>query len=332
MYSIVRGVEAGEKKRFARRFKMKKPWWLTVLAFFAVFTLMPAHAAQAATAEKVVAVVNNRIITLSELHQEIKDVRTNPEAEITSREVLDAMIDRILLDQQAVARKISVSDEEVKAIVKSQQEAMGLDEEAIAKELKKQNMTEELFHRQWKYQIVSRRLLDSVTQGSIAVTDEEIEEYHKKHYGEEDTGGYEKQTKIAHILINQETENALSKAEEVLELAKSGHPFAQLARTYSMDESSAQNGGLLGYFVKGDLVTEMESAVEQTEINGIAGPVKTSRGYHIVKVLERIEDGESSVSRYGDRIKHQLYMEKVERFITSWLEDIKKKSYIEIKI
>ena len=331
MYSIVRGVEAGEKKRFARRFKMKKPGWLTVLALFAVFTLMPAHAAQAATAEKVVAVVNNRIITLSELHQEIKDVRTNPEAEINSREVLDTMIDRILLDQQAAARKISVSDEEVKAIVKSQQEAMGLDEEAIAKELKKQNMPEKLFHRQWKYQILSRRLLDSVTRGSIAVTDEEIEEYHRKHYGEEDAS-YGKQTKIAHILISQETENALSKAEEVLELAKSGESFAELARKYSMDESSAQNGGLLGHFIKGDLVPEIESAVEQTEVNGIAGPVKTSRGYHIVKVLERIEDGESSVSRYGDRIKHQLYMEKVERFITSWLEDIKKKSYIEIKI
>ena len=310
---------------------MKKPWWLSVLALFAVFTLVPAHAAQAAVVEKVVAVVNSRIITLSELNQEIKDVVTNPEAEIDAREVLDAMVDRILLDQQAAARKISVSDEEVKAVVKSQQEAMGLDEEAIAEELKKQNMTEELFYRQWKYQIVSRRLLDSVTQGSIAVTDEEIEEYHRKHYGEEDSG-YGKQTKIAHILITKETEGALLKAEEVLELAKSGEPFAQLARKYSMDESSAQNGGLLGYFVKGDLVPEIESAVEQTEVNGIAGPVLSSRGYHVVKVLERIEDEDSSVSRYRDRIKHQIYMEKVERFISSWLEDVKKNSYIEIKI
>lgn len=311
---------------------MKKPWWLSVLALFAVFTLMPAHAAQAAVVEKVVAVVNSRIITLSELNQEIKDVVTNPEAEIDAREVLDAMIDRILLDQQAAARKISVSDEEVAAVVKSQQEAMGLDEEAIAEELKKQNMTEELFYRQWKYQIVSRRLLDSVTQGSIAVTDEEIEEYSREHYEEEDSGDYGKQTKIAHILITKETEGALLKAEEVLELAKSGEPFAQLARKYSMDESSAQSGGLLGYFVKGDLVPEIESAVEQTEVNGIAGPVLSSRGYHVVKVLERIEDEDSSVSRYRDRIKHQIYLEKVERFISSWLEDVKKNSYIEIKI
>jgi len=99
-----------------------------------------------------------------------------------------------------------------------------------------------------------------------------------------------------------------------------------------MDESSARSGGLLGHFVKGDLVPEIENAVEQTEVNGIAGPIESSRGYHIVKVLERTEEGESSVSRYKDRIKHQLYMEKVERFITSWLEDIKKNSYIEIKI
>ena len=310
---------------------MKKPWWLSVLAFFAVFTLVPVHTAQAAIVEKVVAVVNSRIITLSELQREIKDVATNPEAEINAREVLDAMIDRILLDQQAAARKISVSDEEVKAIVKSQQQAMNLDEEAIAEELRKQNMTEDLFYRQWKYQILSRRLLDHVTQGSIAVTDEEIEEYHRKHYGEEDSS-YGKQTKIAHILIDKETENALSKAEEVLQLAKSGEPFAELARKYSMDKSSAKNGGVLGHFVKGDLVPEIESAVEQTEVNGIAGPVLSSRGYHIVKVLEIIEAGEASVSRYKDRIKHQIYMEKVERFIASWLEDVKKSSYIEIKI
>ena len=177
---------------------MKKPWWFAVVALFAVFTAIPA---QAAVVEKVVAVVNNRIVTLSELNQELEEVVVNPEAEVNVREVLDAMIDRILLDQQAAARKISVSDEEVRAIVKSQQEALNLDEGAIAEELKKQNMTEELFYRQWKYQILSRRLLDLVTQRSIAVTDEEIEEYHREHYEEGGSSTYGRQTKIAHILI-----------------------------------------------------------------------------------------------------------------------------------
>ncbi len=307
---------------------MKKPYWLSILVLFALFAPPSSHAA---VVEKVVAVVNSRIVTLSELHEELKEVKTVPDAEVDVREVLDAMVDRILLDQQAAARKISVSDEEVKAIVKSQQEAMNLDEKAIAEELKKQNITKKLFYRQWKYQILSRRLLELVTQGSIAVTDKEIEEYHRKHYGEEEVV-YGRQTKIAHILINQDTENASSRAQEVLELAKSGEPFAQLARKYSMDESSAQRGGVLGYFVRGDLVAEIENAVEQTEVNGIAGPVSTSQGYHIIKVLDRTEGEESSVSRYKDRIKHEIYMDKVEQYITSWLEDIKKNSYIEIKI
>ncbi len=307
---------------------MKKPYWLSILVLFALFASPSSHAA---VVEKVVAVVNSRIVTLSELHEELKEVKTVPDAEVDVREVLDAMVDRILLDQQAAARKISVSDEEVKAIVKSQQEAMNLDEKAIAEELKKQNITKKLFYRQWKYQILSRRLLELVTQGSIAVTDKEIEEYHRKYYGEEEVV-YGRQTKIAHILINQDTENASSRAQEVLELAKSGEPFAQLARKYSMDESSAQRGGVLGYFVRGDLVAEIENAVEQTEVNGIAGPVSTSQGYHIIKVLDRTEGEESSVSRYKDRIKHEIYMDKVEQYITSWLEDIKKNSYIEIKI
>ncbi|MCY3985848.1 MAG: peptidylprolyl isomerase [Candidatus Dadabacteria bacterium] len=306
---------------------MKKPLWIMLMALFAV-SVSP-HA-KSAVVEKVVAVVNDSIVTLSELNEEIREITTAPAVQVDVQEVLDAMVDRILLDQQAAARKISVSDEEVRAIVKSQQQALNLDEKAIAQELKKQNMTEKLFYRQWKYQILSRKLLESVTQGSIAVTDKEIEEYHKKHYGEEEAI-YGMQTKIAHILINQEAENADSRAQEVLELAKSGERFAQLAREYSMDESSAQRGGVLGYFVKGDLVAEIENAVEQTEVDGIAGPVTTSQGYHIIKVLERT-GGESSISRYKDRIKHQIYMEKVEQYITSWLEDIKKNSYIEIKI
>ena len=94
------------------------------------------------------------------------------------------MIDRILLDQQAFARKISVTDAEVETSMKRRREDLKLDEKSVEEELRKQNMTEKSFFRQWKYQLLSRKLLDSSMQGSIAVTEKEIEEHHREHYGE----------------------------------------------------------------------------------------------------------------------------------------------------
>ncbi|MCY4262730.1 MAG: hypothetical protein OXC97_05395, partial [Candidatus Dadabacteria bacterium] len=88
---------------------MKKPLWIMLMALFAV-SVSP-HA-KSAVVEKVVAVVNDSIVTLSELNEEIREITTAPAVQVDVQEVLDAMVDRILLDQQAAARKISVSDEE----------------------------------------------------------------------------------------------------------------------------------------------------------------------------------------------------------------------------
>ncbi len=311
-----------------RRFKL-----FAALAVSAFFILIPVTALRAAKVEKVVAVVNERIITLSELQQEIGDLTVKPENPVDPQDALQAMVDRILIEQQAAARRISVSDEEVKMIAESQREAMGLDKESLAKELENQNISEKLFYRQWKHQILSGRLIESITQGSVAVTDKEVEEYYRRYYGAEkaETEIPAKQTKIAHILILKETENALATADEILEEVKSGKSFAWLAGRYSMDKTTAPKGGVLGYFVKGDLVPEIERAVEQTEVNGIAGPVETSQGYHILKVLDRIEET-SSVVRYKENIRQQIYREKVEEFISNWLQEIKEKSYIETKL
>ncbi len=311
---------------------MKKlKWIMRLTVLFSVFASVSLQAPQAALVEKVVAVVNERIIMLSELHEEIESVTLSPEIEVKAKEVLNAMIDRTLLEQEAAKRKISVSDEEVKAIVKNQWKSLNLDEKNLAQELKKQNLTEELFYRQWKHQILSRRLLDYVTKGSIAVTDQEIEDYHKEHYGNEEAGSG-KRMKISHILITDEAEDALLKATEIAELAKSGEPFSELAKEHSMDPLSAKNGGLLGYFSEGDLVVEIEEAVLNTEVDDIAGPVKTASGYHVIKVLEKTEEESRSVSRYKDRIKREIYASKVEKFINSWLTEVKKSSYIEVKI
>lgn len=95
--------------------------------------------------------------------------------------------------------------------------------------------------------------------------------------------------RASHILIpfGVDKDSAKAEANTVLSKAKKGEDFAELARTYSKDPGSAQQGGDLNYFGKGRMVAEFDSAVFAAEAGSIVGPVETQFGYHIIKVTEK---------------------------------------------
>ncbi|NIQ12966.1 MAG: hypothetical protein GTO02_00710 [Candidatus Dadabacteria bacterium] len=246
--------------------------------------------------------------------------------------VLEKMIDQKILDQEAGKRGIVVSEAELDATIGELKKRFNINEENIESELKKQNLTLEEFREQWRYQLLSKKLLDTNLKGKIAVSEDEIVDYYRENYGGGEEIEYESQVRISHILIPLDEENALEKSTEIANMAKSGKDFAGLAKEYSKDSLSASKGGDLGYFNKGDLVVELEQAIEQTEIGGITDPIITSGGYHIVKVTDRKKSDTASVGNYRDEIKQTLYNKKLEEFLKNWISDLKDDSYIEIKI
>lgn len=96
--------------------------------------------------------------------------------------------------------------------------------------------------------------------------------------------------RASHILINQHgsDEKNLEEANKVYQRLVNGEDFATLANELSADPGSAKNGGDLGYFTKGMMVKEFEDAVFNGKVGEIQKPVKTSYGYHIIKVTERV--------------------------------------------
>ncbi|MCL5430540.1 MAG: peptidyl-prolyl cis-trans isomerase [Candidatus Marsarchaeota archaeon] len=86
--------------------------------------------------------------------------------------------------------------------------------------------------------------------------------------------------RCAHILVEK-----LSTAQEVLDKLNKGESFAKLAEQYSLD-GTRKRGGDLGFFGKGMMVKEFESAAFALQKGQVSGIVKTQFGYHIIKRLE----------------------------------------------
>ena len=86
--------------------------------------------------------------------------------------------------------------------------------------------------------------------------------------------------KCAHILVKKQNE-----AITVLDRIKNGEKFGKIAKELSLDSGSAKRDGNLGYFSKGKMVKEFESAAFNLQVGQISEPVKTQYGYHIIKRL-----------------------------------------------
>lgn len=130
----------------------------------------------------------------------------------------------------------------------------------------------------------------------------------------------EEQVHARHILVETEEE-----AKKVVERLKAGEDFAALAKELSKDDSNKEQGGDLGWFGRGVMVTEFEEAAFSLTPGTISDPVKTSYGYHIIEVLEKdpnhpIDEAtleQRKASALQDWLNTQRYSDRVRRYWSS---------------
>ncbi len=231
------------------------------------------------TEEPLAAMVNGEPITMAEYQRELARYEASlpqsdldpstPEGQEALAQarawVLDRMIEQRLILQAAAQEGITVSDEEVDASIRSLIGEIG--EEAFRQHLADQGMSEEEFRESLRREMIASRMLDKVAQ-SVPTHGPEV---HARH-----------------ILVATEAE-----ARQILQQLKAGADFAALARQYSLDESTRDRGGDLGTFPRGTLtLPEVEDAAFSLQPGQISEVIKSPWGYHIVQVLDRVDDAE----------------------------------------
>ena len=228
--------------------------------------------------DEVIVSTANFEITQNEFYNEVKKLVGEPALH-------QVVLEKILND------KYKVTDEEVQAKYDESAEQYGEQFEIF---LASQGQTEESFKQNIRWGLFQEKAMDEVE-----VSDKEIEAYYNQ-------GKYELNAR--HILVETEEE-----AKAIIEELKNGADFATLAKEKSIDTGSGAEGGELGWFSVGTMVTEFNDAAYALELKTVSEPVKSDFGYHIIEVKDKREvEGYGTLEEKKEEIREQLKAQKAD--------------------
>jgi len=321
-----------------------KKWLLSVFlcALSGVFsTLTPSRAE---VVDRIIAYVNDDIITLSELNERtnafVTARRQNPflreeeqSLEKIRRDMLDILINERLAAQEIARLKISVSDEEVDESIGRIMQENRLSQEALEAELRKDGKTIADLREQIRTNMEQQKLVNREVRSKTVITDEMIQAYYEDHIEEFET---KQRWRIQDIYLpftptdTPEERNYLRKvAKQILERLRAGGDFGSLAKRYSQGPG-AEAGGDLGFFNKGELEPVLEAAIEVLKPGDVSPDIETTRGIHIIKLLEFDKAPARPLDEVEETIRDLLYRREVDFRYREWLSDLRERSYVRI--
>ncbi|WP_449537617.1 peptidylprolyl isomerase [Ferdinandcohnia sp. Marseille-Q9671] len=234
-------------------------------------------------------------------------------------DVLETLITEKIIQQEAEKEKIKVSDKEIDEELQALIDSYG-GEESFTSVLETSGVTRADVESDVTQFILTKKLLEP----RIEITDDEVKTYFEEN---KDTFAQSEQVQASHILVEDE-----ATANEVATKLADGSDFAELAKEYSTDAANAESGGDLGLFGKGEMVAEFEEVAFSLDVNEISEPVKTSHGYHIIKVTDKKDAVEANFEDSKDTIYNTLFDEKMSTEYTAWLTEKTEEYTIERKL
>lgn len=318
------------------------------LLFLILFTVL-AQTSYGDIVDRVVAVVNEDVITLSEVNEEGKPLFQRvaeqapaselPEALKQVREtVIDKLIEKKIMLQEAAKANISVSDEEIERAFELILKKNNTTPQQFRNQLVTMGLTEEQYRENLKDQVLSSKLVSYEVRSKVIIPESKIIDYYDTHYTERvgEGGYYILQFGVSWDQNGGEDgitkDEARKKAERIRSLALGGKDFKELARENS-DLPSAVDGGDIGVLNKNDMSPEMLEIVSKTEPGDISTIIETFSGYQFFKVLSS-QEGQIITKVPFESVKGDiyeiLYQQEIEVRFEDWLKNKKDQSYIKI--
>ncbi|HZX42306.1 MAG TPA: peptidylprolyl isomerase [Myxococcaceae bacterium] len=319
----------------------------SVTAGLAGLLLLGAPLARAELVDRIAAVVNTEVITLSEVEKRAAPELARVDQETTGsdraqkraaamKRTLDTMIDEKLVDHELRELKVSINDKEVDAAIDEVKKSYNLNDDQLLQAVSREGFTLAEYREQMRKQIGRYKLISEKVRKNVKVSEADVKsEYDRMTRAE----GEDYEVHVRHILIavprtasaaqvDQARRNAAAVAVEARE---PGVNFAELAKKRS-EGSSSSDGGDLGFFKRGTMVAEFERVAFNLKTGEVSEPVRTQFGWHVLKLEEIRKLGMKPLEEVRPEIEDRLRRQQAERLTTQYMETLRSGAVVEKKI
>jgi peptidyl-prolyl cis-trans isomerase SurA len=310
--------------------------------------LAAATGARAAVVERIVAVVGERAILLSDLRQRARPflVRVAEQATDGSQraaattqvygQMLTRMIEEELEERAAAQSSISVTAREVDEALGRIAAQNRVSVDKVMAEARASGLTERQYRQEIRRQLLEAKLLNLRVQGRLRVTESDLEAEYMKLVREE-RARLAFRPALVHVqapptLPAAEVKARRKRAETVVERARRGEDFGALAREFSDDAFSRETGGLLQELRPGQLAGPLAAIAVSLDVGEVSDPIRHGDGFVVLKVVERSPSRLPAFEEARDELGQRVYMDKMDAARRAWLDGLKRRFHVDIRL
>ncbi|MBI5559688.1 MAG: SurA N-terminal domain-containing protein [Deltaproteobacteria bacterium] len=303
--------------------------------FLAAYAVPPAYPE---IVDRVVAVVNDGIITLSELNAETAvflgglkggEPPKAGNAVETRSKVLDNLVEKMLMKQSAERAGIEVSEREIDNAVEDIKKQNNITQQTLLTALAQSGLTYAQYRDQLKEDIRRVKFANQQFRSRVSVRDEDVEEYYRQNMEQFFTPpSYNLRVLLLPAAEGELQKTRLAALEEEI---KRGRDFAELIKEYS-EGPDIQNGGDIGYVKSGEVSAQLEEAAKTLKKGEISPPITAPEGIYMIQLLDGVEGKAAPLEKVRDAIKNTIYQKTVEERYKLWITEMKRISHIDIRL
>lgn len=292
--------------------------------------LIPAVSRSGELIDRVVATVGKDVITLSEL------IEFNAQfSDLSKEDALEALIDDILVEQEARRVGIEISDAEVEANIQTRMAQLSVSETEFNALLAEQGLTPQAYRERVRAKIMKFKFVQGQMRGGIDISDEDVLNYYRTH---PDEFVVESEIRIAYLFLPFPLSGDVAQMDKIRTLAnelrariEKGEDFAALVKQYSKGPA-IEDGGDMGWVNIEDLNFNFRAALTQTTVGFVTDAFETDNGMNILKVTEVKNAQTVPFDQVKDAIFQRIYEIKIQDEMTRMVREIKQRTPIERKL
>jgi len=314
-----------------------------LLAGILIAMFFAAVDCRAEISNRVVAMINKDVITLYELNNRIKELTGKTSEEIKAedeetfielrRQILESMINEKIAQEKIEELGLQISQTDVDSYFENIKKSKNWTQEDLLVELKNDGLSYETYRKQITDSMEQEKLINYEVKSKAVILEGQIQKYYQEHPDE-----YKENERVhvaGIILLVQDKENKdelnelRKKGEEILARLKSGEDFGALAKEYSQGPG-ADEGGELGEFDPAELDAELKKVIDGLSDGDASSVIARETGVQIIKLIRREGGNIKPFEQVRNDIYETIYNEELNKRYTTWLKNLRDKSFTKI--